>query len=77
VLLGGRRAYLDFAWPELRLAIEANSYRHHASRRDWSRDHVRNNAVIALGWRILPVTWDELTERPDDVVALLRRARAA
>jgi very-short-patch-repair endonuclease len=77
VLPGGRRIYLDFAWPELLLAIEANSYRHHASRRDWSRDHVRNNAAIALGWRILPVTWTELVESPDLLVALLRQARAA
>lgn len=73
----GRRAFLDFAWPELRLALEADSYRHHAARQDWARDHVRNNLLIAVGWRILPVTWDDLVGRPADVVALCRRARAA
>jgi very-short-patch-repair endonuclease len=77
VLPDGRRIYLDFAWPELLLAVEADSYRHHASRRDWTRDHVRNNTVIALGWRILPVTWEQLTQASDELVALLLRALAA
>lgn len=76
-LADGRRAFLDFAWPELRLGLEAESYRHHAGRLAWGRDHTRNALLVAEGWRVLPVTWDDLTERPDDLVALLRRARAA
>jgi very-short-patch-repair endonuclease len=72
-----RRAFLDFAWPELRVAVEADSYRHHASRRDWARDHTRNNVLTSLGWRILPVTWDDMVERPGQLVDLLQRARAA
>ena len=73
----GRRAYVDFAWPELRLGLEADSYRHHASRIAWSRDHTRNNLLVSLGWRILPVTWDDMVERPHELVATLLRARAA
>ncbi|HEV3497359.1 MAG TPA: DUF559 domain-containing protein, partial [Actinomycetes bacterium] len=77
LLPDGGSAFLDFAWPELRLGVEANSYRHHARRLDWSRDHTRNNLLTAVGWRILPVTWDDMVERPDELVDLLRRARAA
>jgi very-short-patch-repair endonuclease len=73
----GRRALLDFAWPDLRLALEADSYRHHAGRLAWARDHTRNTAVVSLGWRIVPVTWDDLAVTPDELVALLRRAHAA
>ena len=76
-LAGGRRAYLDFAWPDRRIAVEADSYRHHAGRLAWARDHTRNAHVVAEGWRILPVTWDDLVRRPDELVALLQRARAA
>jgi very-short-patch-repair endonuclease len=76
-LPNGRRAFLDFAWPDLRLGVEADGYRHHASRVDWARDHTRNNALTSLGWRILPVTWEDMVHRPDQLVALLRRARAA
>jgi very-short-patch-repair endonuclease len=77
VLPTGRRAFLDFAWPNVRLALEANSYRHHAGRLAWSRDHTRNSAVIALGWRIVPVTWEDLVAAPDELLALVLRARAA
>jgi very-short-patch-repair endonuclease len=77
VLPDGRRAYLDFAWPEVRLGLEADSYRHHGSRQAWARDHRRNNLLIALGWRILPVTWDQLVEAPEELIALVLRALAA
>jgi hypothetical protein len=61
----GRRVRLDFAWPDRTLAIEADSYVHHAGLADWSADHVRNAALIAMGWRILPVTWTMLTEQSE------------
>ena len=70
----GRRAFLDFAWPAALVALEANSYRHHGGRLAWSRDHVRNRAVIALGWRILPVTWEDLGDQPDELLSVLRLA---
>ena len=73
----GRRAFLDYAWPDVRLALEADSYRHHAGRMAWSRDHIRNRLVVSMGWRIVPVTWEDLVEAPDALVATLRRARAA
>ena len=69
----GRKAFLDFAYPQVWLGIEADSYRHHSSRTDWARDRTRNNLLIALGWRILPVTWDDLVQRPAAIVALIGR----
>lgn len=53
---------LDYAFPFYLLALEADSYRHHSSRIDWGRDHTRNRLLTAIGWRILPVTWDDLAE---------------
>lgn len=73
----GGRAFLDFAWPDVMLALEANSYRHHGGRLAWSRDNTRNNQVISLGWRVLPVTYQDLVTTPDDLISLLVRARAA
>ena len=72
-LPGGRRAYMDFAYPELLVGIEADSYRHHSSRTDWARDRTRNNLLVAIGWRILPVTWEDLVDRPAELVALIGR----
>jgi very-short-patch-repair endonuclease len=70
----GRQAFLDFAYPQAMLAIEADSYRHHASLSAWSRDRIRNNELIALGWRILPVTVPDLSTNPDHLVAQVARA---
>ncbi len=70
-LPGGRRAFLDVAYPEVLFAIEADSYRHHSSRTDWGQDRTRNNLLIAAGWRILPVTWDDIVLRPAELVALV------
>ena len=68
----GRRAVLDYAFPDWLLALEADSYRHHSSRTDWGRDHVRNRCLTAIGWRILPVTWDDLAE-PGEMLDAVRR----
>lgn len=76
-LPNGRRAFIDLAWPDLRLGIEADSYRHHSSRVDWSRDHTRNILIVSLGWRLLPVTWEYMVEHPKELIATLTRARAA
>lgn len=73
----GRRVYLDFAWPDTRLALEAQSYRFHAGRIAWSRDQSRMALLSSMGWRILPVTWDDLLGSPQDLVETVKRARAA
>jgi hypothetical protein len=73
----GRRIRLDLAWPDRLLAIEADSYVHHSGLGDWSADHVRNAALVALGWRILPVTWSVLTERPQWFLDLVKTAFAS
>lgn len=77
VLPDGRRVYLDFAWADIRLALEAQSYRYHAGRLAWSRDQRRTAIVTAMGWRVLPVTWADLVDTPSELIATVRRARAA
>lgn len=72
VLPGGRRVMLDYAYPPELVALEADSYRHHSSRTDWGRDHVRNRLLTAMGWRILPVTWDDLAD-PEPMLDAVRR----
>jgi very-short-patch-repair endonuclease len=64
----------DFGYPDHKLAIEAVSFRWHSGRTAWSRDQRRWNALVAVGWRVINVTWEDLTLRSNEVVARVRQA---
>jgi very-short-patch-repair endonuclease len=66
------RYRVDFAYPGARVAIEADGFRWHSTRQQWDRDRARRNALTAVGWSVLHVTWPELRERPEEVVAAVR-----
>ncbi len=70
-------AVVDFAYPELRLAIEADGYRWHSGRVRWQHDRRRSNELTLLGWRIIHITWDDLTGGREAVIDSIRNAIAA
>ena len=70
-------AYINAAFPGALLAIEVDSYLHHSTLGDWSRDRSRNNELIALGWRVLSVTSHQLKVDPSAVVDQIARALGA
>lgn len=53
-------AVVDFAYPNARLAIEAEGYRWHSGRARFERDLARRNALTGLGWRVIHVAWSDL-----------------
>lgn len=65
-------ARLDFAFPDVQLAVEAEGRRYHAGRARWLRDLDRRNRLTALGWRIHHVTWDRMTSDPDGTIDEMR-----
>lgn len=65
---------VDFAYPEARLIIELDSRRHHSALLDRRIDLDRDERLQAAGWRILRISWDELVNSPDTVMASVRRA---
>jgi len=70
------RYRVDFAYPERRVAIEADGFRWHSSRARWDRDLARRNALALLGWTVIHVTWPQLRHRPEEVVDAARAALA-
>lgn len=64
----------DFAYPGSRLALEAVSYRWHSGRAAWAHDQTRANNIAAAGWRTLAIVWEQLRDRPDEVVEQVRHA---
>lgn len=77
VLSDGSVVYLDFAYPDLLLALEADSYRHHSTLTAWSHDHTRNQELIADGWSILPITHKGLEADPSGVAFRVQRAHGS
>jgi hypothetical protein len=68
----GRRllAELDLAIPELRIGIECQSWKWHATPEAQRRDAARKRALRRLGWDITDLWWSDL-DRIDDVLATL------
>ncbi len=69
---------VDFLWREQRLVVEVDGYAFHSSRHSFERDRRRDRALQAQGYRVLRITWRELTHEPEALiaelaVALLRR----
>jgi hypothetical protein len=71
---GDFAARVDFAYPDLKIAIECDSKKHHFGRADWERDVERRSRLSALGWLVIHVSWDMLVNRPDELEALIRGA---
>jgi hypothetical protein len=65
---------VEFAYPERKLLIEVDGRCWHSSLLDLEADRRRDNRLIAAGWRILRITGEQVDQRPDEVVGLLRTA---
>lgn len=65
---------VDFAYPALRIAIEMDSYGYHEDPLAFQVDRTQASRMAAMGWLVLFFTYDDVTRRPDDVIAALARA---
>jgi very-short-patch-repair endonuclease len=74
IRLGGRARRIDFAFPELRIAIEVDGYETHSRYDVFEDDRVRGNELELAGWTVLRFTWHQLRHRQDYVAGVLRRA---
>lgn len=70
---------LDFAFPDAKVAVEVDGHRFHATRARFDADRRRDRDAIRSGWQIIRVTWTDVRERPEEilatVLACIRRAR--
>jgi Protein of unknown function (DUF559) len=66
---------VDFAYPELRYAIEVDGYEYHAGLREFRHDRVRQNDIVDLGWTVHRFTWDEVDTLSARVADRIRHRR--
>lgn len=65
----------DFAYPDRKVAIEADGYEYHSGRSAFQKDRTRISEMAACRWRAPPFTWEDLMLRGPYVVATIKRAR--
>jgi very-short-patch-repair endonuclease len=68
---------VDLLWRQAKLMVEIDGYAFHSSRSAFERDRRRDAALTGRGWRVIRITWRQLTEEPEAVVAILATALAA
>lgn len=73
VVVGPKRASIDFAYPSCRLGIEVLGWRFHLGKAAWERDLARHNRLMTCGWTILYFTWSDVMKRSQRVATEIRR----
>jgi very-short-patch-repair endonuclease len=77
VRCGGTTYWLDCAFPQWRVAVEGFGDKFHRGARQRKRKLRRLADLATAQWRVLPVTWEEITDTPDAVVARIVTTLAA
>jgi hypothetical protein len=73
VCADGRRVRLDFAWPALRIAVEADGHRWHSTSAQLRRDLARSRSIQASGYAHHRYGWADVVETPMLTVDELRQ----
>ena len=73
---GAKTYHIDLAYPNEKLAIEIDSYKHHFGRVAWSYDVARSNVLVTKGWSVLRFTKDDASS-PQAVVEAIDAALTA
>lgn len=72
--INGRRYYLDFAFPEFKVAIECDGMLGHGSAAAQAYDLERQNDIIESGWNLRRFPWSAVRYREQETLEVVRRA---
>ncbi|MFL5830681.1 MAG: DUF559 domain-containing protein [Solirubrobacteraceae bacterium] len=65
---------VDLSWPEHELIVEVDGYQWHKSRQAFENDRRRDAKLVAAGYRVIRVTWHQITEQSHLVIAQIAQA---
>jgi hypothetical protein len=65
---------VDLLWREERLVVEVDGFAYHSGRVAFERDRLRDSRLVALGFRVIRVTWRQIVHEPSAVIAALAQA---
>jgi len=67
VKIGKKRYYIDFAYPEVMLAVEVDGYERRASAASLEYDLGRQNQLSLAGWNFMRFSWAKVEHDPAGV----------
>lgn len=70
----GRIRRVDFAYVELKLALEVDGYAFHSTKAGFEDDRARRNELTLAGWTVLHFTWAMVIHNPAAVARQIRIA---
>lgn len=74
VRIGGYE--VDFLWREKRVVVEVDGFAFHSSRAAFERDRRRDAELQGRGFTVIRVTWRQLVDEPEAVIARIAAALA-
>jgi hypothetical protein len=66
--VGDERLTVDFLWEGRRLVVETDGAQTHATPVAFQRDRRRDQLLVAGGYRVARITWDQMKRELDEVV---------
>ena len=72
IVLGATRFQVDCHWPELRQIVELDGWEGHRTRTAFRGDRARDRRLLAAGYSVTRLTWNQLDDEPAAVAADLR-----
>jgi very-short-patch-repair endonuclease len=71
------RYEVDFLWRAAGVIVEVDGYAYHSTRAAFERDRIRDAELQAAGYQVMRVTWRQLIETSEAVVALIAQVLAS
>lgn len=70
----GLIGYVDIAFVDSRVAVEIDGLAWHSDSTRFQRDRSRQNRLANAGWEVRRFTWDDITNRPAQMIETIREA---
>jgi len=72
IVLGVKRYQVDCYWPEVRQIVELDGWDGHSTRTAFREDRARDRRLLAAGYRVAHLTWNQLDDEPAEIASDLR-----
>lgn len=74
---GGQRFLVDFLWVQAQVIVETDGRETHETPTAFQNDRLRDQFLVAAGYRVLRVTWEQIHGERESVLGRVSRALAA